>query len=121
MINGLWGNEHNYCIVEIVEKLMKQGYTCYLEHKILLGTGKGLGHRLEVDIYAKKDEKEMFIEVGTLSNIHEERLALLKKLNPKAKIFHYTQWKNFLTSYDWQKENEKFQIVDIQKMGESLR
>lgn len=40
---------------------------------------------------------------------------------PTAKVIHITQWKNFLNSYDWQKQNV-FYVgqADVQRMGESM-
>lgn len=111
--------EHDYCIVETISNLMDRGFTCYSEYEIPLDNRKR-GYRVVVDIVAMRDNEEVLIEVGTLSPIHGDRLRLLKKLRPKAKIFHITQWKNWLTSFDWDTLNlyPWNCLADITKMGE---
>lgn len=96
---GFYENDHDYAIIDITVELMNRGFTCYLEHIILLGGGKRLGYRVVVDIYAKRNEEEILIEVGSLSG--DNRLMRLKALKPTAQIIHVTQWKNFIPSYDW--------------------
>ena len=98
---GCCASEHELAIMKEINRLKNLGYICEREYIIFIGGGKGAGYRLVVDIRAKKGEKELLIEVGTLSNIHGKRLELLKKLCPRAKIIHITQWKNWLNSFDW--------------------
>ena len=104
---------------------MNKGFTCYIDYEVSLGSGKR--KRLEVDVFAKKNQELILVEVGTLSymqhglNSPKDRLKLLKQIMPTAKVIHITQWKNFLNSYDWQKQNE-FYVgqADVQRMGESM-
>jgi hypothetical protein len=100
---GCCGQEHNIAIKQEVKRLEKLGYVCEREYEIPLGTGKGHGHRLVVDIRATRANEELLIEVGSLSNVHGNRLQLLKKLRPHAKIVHITQWKNYLNIFDWER------------------
>jgi len=83
--------DHTYCIVDEVAKLMKRGYHCYLEYEIPLGNRK----KIVVDIYAVKGDKQVLIEVGTLSYCHSDRFEIIRKLYPKAKIVWVHQWKNY--------------------------
>ena len=96
---GLCGSEHEFCIIDTVSEFMNRGYVCYLEYEIILDRKRGF--KLVVDVLAIKKEQRVLIEVGTLSSIHGDRLKLLKTLRPKAKIIHITQWKNFITKFDW--------------------
>jgi len=89
-------NNHELCIIEEVTKLMKLGYTCYLEEELWVGTSKTKrGCRAVVDIYATKGKQEILVEVGTLSCVHGDRIILLRKLKPNAKVVHIQQWKNY--------------------------
>lgn len=118
---GFCHSEHDYCIIETISALMNRGFTCYPEYEIPLDQRKR-GYRIVVDILALRDNEEILIEVGTLSHKYEDRLRFLKTLKPKAKIFHITQWKNWLTSFDWDAVNldPQNQLVSLEKMGESL-
>ena len=110
----LTGNQdHNYCVVNEVSKLMDRGFTCYLEYEILIGGGRRLGYRAVVDIYAVRGKQEILIEVGTLSVAHGDRIALLQRLKPNAKVIHVHQWKNYGINdvlmrelyYEWKMQN----------------
>jgi hypothetical protein len=90
--------------------LKRKGYQCTPEYELEVPLElQGIYDRKKVviDIYAQKEKKEIFIEVGFLSQNSRwtGRIELLKKLRPKAKIIHVLQWKNYLTVYDF--ENEK--------------
>ena len=111
---GFCGFEHNYCIIDTVSEFMNRGFSCYLEYEIPLDNRKR-GYRVVVDILAKRANEEILVEVGTLSSIHGDRLKLLRMVKPKAKIFHVTQWKNWLTRFDYY-----VGLVSVKKMGESL-
>ena len=124
---GLCQNEHETCIADVATEMFIRDFTVYLEHKISLlpETKKAV----VVDIYAKKNEVEILIEVGTLSVIHGDRLQVLRRLKPEAKILHVTQWKNWLTSFDWGKAFEEWryekyfkprEVEWIREMGDSL-
>lgn len=128
----LTGNQdHNYCVVDEVSRLMKKGYACYLEYEIFIGptdlysTCKTKrGYRAAVDVYAMRGNEEVIIEVGTLSLTHgyEDRIALLKHLRPKAKIIHVHQWKNYgingslmrMLWYEWKERNYLLAIKKFQ-------
>ena len=100
---GACRNEHDIAISNEVKRLENLGYHCEREHKISLGRGKnGRELRVVVDIYAKRRNEELLIEVGQLSNSHGPRLELLKKLSPNAKIIHITQWKNWIPQDEWE-------------------
>lgn len=83
---------------------MNRGFICYLEYEIPFDRRKR-GYRVVVDIFAKRDSEEILVEVGTLSPRHGDRLKLLRMLKPKAKVVHITQWKNWLTRFDWDAVN----------------
>jgi len=140
---GEISNNHDYCVVDEVTELMEKGYTCYLEYEIPIGPSEtkrgpsqhGQGYRAVVDIYAVKEKQEIIVEVGTLSVAHGDRIALLKKLKPNAKIIHVHQWKNYGINEDliwrlhidwkrriaWDKYVESGQLLkDIERMGETL-
>ena len=101
-------DEHNNAIVDTVVSLMDRGYKCYLEFEIFKSSDLKDRHRFVVDILACRGTETILIEVGTLSqNYYEDRFAKLKQLMPRAKIWHVTQWKNWITSFDWQRVNEE--------------
>ena len=90
-----WKNsDHEMCIIDEAAKLMDRGFSCYLEYEIITPCRKYF-----VDIYGVKGNKEIIIEVGTLSREtrynQESRLAELKQIMPQAKIVHIHQWKNY--------------------------
>jgi hypothetical protein len=98
-----WGNwDHQICIAEEAYNLMKLGYRCYLEYEIELPqrgyyrNGK-VRHKVIVDLYATKGSEKILVEVGTLAprRENENRINLLKKLMPRAKIIWVHQWKNY--------------------------
>lgn len=99
-MNVQTNRNHAYAIVDIIVELMNQGYICYPEYEFPLNEWKDRT-RLVVDVYAVKRQKEILVEVGLLSNTHPDRLELLKKLKPNAKVIHVTQWKNYLNNQDW--------------------
>jgi hypothetical protein len=119
--------EHVYCIVQTASEMIDRGFTCYLEHEIPLDD-RPRGKRAVVDILALKKGQEVLIEVGSLSPAHGNRLELLKKVRPSAKVIHITQWKNWLTTFAWSKQNDPLLLSskrkDLEeinrKMGESL-
>jgi hypothetical protein len=116
-----WSGCHDSCIVDNVVSLMDRGYTCYLEYEVELGGRK----KVVIDIYAKREEKEVVIEVGYLSQSHGDRIEALKALFPKATIIHVHQWKNYFSVYDcdeeyirqrvmryaWQKDREMYLLL----------
>jgi hypothetical protein len=91
---------------------MSQGFRCYLEFELFFQSNK----KVVVDIYAKKGIIEVLIEVGSLSPSHldcsEERLQFLRQLMPHAKIWHITQWKNWINQFEFRKaiEDYRFQV-----------
>lgn len=91
------GNQnHDYCVIDEVCKLMDKGYSCYLEYEIPIGPSKTKrGYTAVVDIYAIKEKRQILLEIGTLSASHGNRILLLKELKPHAKIIHVHQWKNY--------------------------
>jgi hypothetical protein len=117
-------SNHDLCIVDLINELMNRGFICYLEYEIPIPeTAKFNNHRrrvLVVDIYAIRRKERVIIEVGTLSlnnvtqllseNTRDQqtkgkgRFALLKKLLPKTRLIHVTQWKNFISEFDKQEE-----------------
>lgn len=97
--------------------MMDRGFSCYLEHEIALDD-RPRGKRAVVDILGLKEDQEVLIEVGTLSPIHGNRLVLLKKVRPEAKVIHITQWKNWLTSFDWSKQNDRFLMLSAKEKEE---
>lgn len=100
-----WLGCHDVCVVDIVSELMDKGYTCYLEYEILFPNAtKKHKQRAVVDVYAVKQEKEVIVEVGTLSPQHGDRIKQLKELMPKAKILWIHQWKNYFSVYDSDRE-----------------
>jgi len=109
--------DHNFCIIDMVSEYMDRGYTCYVEYEIPLDN-RPRGYRVVVDILALKENQEVLIEVGSLSPVHGDRIALLKKLRPTAKIIHITQWKNWVQRY---LERPPLVSVDLTRMGERLR
>jgi hypothetical protein len=125
-MNNLADPNHLYAFIEEAAKLFSRGYRVYIEYPISLLEGC----KAVVDIYAVRGDEEVIVEVGTLSprrglnewkKNHVERIDGLKRAKPKATIVWITQWKNFLTAYDWQKENDHFQFVDITEMGRNLK
>lgn len=82
------GDDHLFCEIDIIEELMNRGFTCYLEHEI---TDNIKNHRIFVDIYAKKKDKEIIVEVGTCSHLPIE----YKQFKPNAKLIFVHQWKNY--------------------------
>jgi hypothetical protein len=132
-----WGTtqgEHDCCIVEVASEYFSRGYDVYLEHEIPLNTGKR--KRLVVDILAIKDQEKIVIEVGTLSyQCHglmfpEDRIFLLKQVLPNTKVIHITQWKNYISQFDWRDAEEDYRFKkylsskqakeDMISMGKSL-
>ena len=127
-------HNHDFVVVEEVSKLMDRGFTCYVEEEIFIGPSRKTkrGYRAVVDIYAVRGNEEIIIEVGTLSVRHGDRLSLLHKLKPNAKIIHVHQWKNYgvndyrmwMLHYEWKSRNyfysEKFQKESISEMGRAL-
>ena len=103
-VYGRCSVEHQYCIVDEIVRLMDLGFRCYIEYALPLEEKKK-PKRLVVDILATKDKGLKIIEVGTLSNSHPDRLKLIKSILPEATVLHITQWKNFLTNFDWDKVN----------------
>lgn len=106
-------NEHQYAIIDAIESLLQQKYRCYIEHAFFIDAT----HKIIVDILAIKKEEQIIIEVGTISKSHADRFKLLKQLIPNATILHITQWKNYLSTEQY---NAKFEPVDISKMGNAL-
>lgn len=89
-----WKNgDHELCMIDEVSKLMKRGFACYIEEELRID--RKLRYRAIVDIYAIRKNKEILVEIGTLSKAHGDRLVLLKQLKPNAKIIHIHQWKNY--------------------------
>lgn len=87
---------------------MDRGFICYLEYEIYINHSPKDRHCFVVDILACREKEKILIEVGTLSHkFAEDRLAELKKLVPEATIWHITQWKNWMTSFDWLRVNEE--------------
>jgi len=117
--------DHEQAIIEVVCELMDQGYACYLEYSIPIALSKTKrGYHALVDIYAAKGKKEILIEVGTLSMGHGERIALLKKLMPQAKVIHVTQWKNFIPNLNytmWMNVREHRFWRDIHQRKEDIK
>lgn len=116
---------HELCIVDEVMKLTNRGFTCYVEHAIYLQ--QGTQKRIVVDIYARKEDQEVIIEVGTLyERWVEGRLNFLKKLFPKAKIIHVHQWKNYgINGYviwaagmDWRRQIETWGMIMDEDLGQ---
>jgi len=102
--------DHDNCVVDVAAELFHKGYSVYPEYSFYLKEGTNMnGKRLVVDIYAFKGQKEIIVEVGSISASHtscvlgpvfvaDERFRLLKQLCPGAKIIHVTQWKNWMTN-----------------------
>jgi hypothetical protein len=87
--------DHEQAIINCVCELMDKGYRCYLEEIIGFST-ESKHSKIQVDIYARKEEKEIIIEVGTLNEPYGiSRAEMVKKIKPKAKFIHITQWKNY--------------------------
>jgi hypothetical protein len=82
---------HDLCVIDAISELIEAHYTCYLEYEIVINE-KG---RIKVDILAIRNTEKVIVEVGTLSNRHGERLEMLRLLEPKARIVHIRQWKNY--------------------------
>jgi hypothetical protein len=105
-------NDHEYCIIDVVDELITRGYRCYLEYEVSLGykgkttTSHNRRNRpsyIAVDIYAVRDADQIVVEVGTLAPRKEgDRMTLLRKLFPEAKLVHVTQWKNFINTWEIQ-------------------
>jgi hypothetical protein len=70
-------DNHTNCIIDVVEELMNRGFICYLEQDIVTDKTK---RSIIADIYAKRQEEEIIIEVGTCSHAPIE----YKQANPKA-------------------------------------
>ena len=95
-----WSDCHELCIIDNIVELMNRGYTCYPEYELAISEKM----KAIVDIYAVKGDKAILVEVGTLSQLHGNRIELLKSLMPKAKIVHIHQWKNYFSVYDCDEE-----------------
>lgn len=102
-----WSGCHEYCIIDNVIALMDRGYTCYLEYELMLDEKK----KAVVDIYGTRNDEKILIEVGYLSQIHGDRIQLLKSLIPEAKIIHVYQWKNYFSVYDRDEEYIRWQVM----------
>ena len=122
-------NNHYFCVIEEVVKLMNSGYTCYLEEELWIAPSKTKrGYRAVVDIYAVKGKQEVLVEVGTLSVSHGDRITLLKKLKPNSKIIHVHQWKNYgITEdliwrlhMDWKRQIAWDKYMNNGKFGEDI-
>jgi len=94
-------SDHDYAIFDVLVELLNKEYECYPEFEIFLNEGKDRT-RVVVDIYAVKGQKEILVEVGHLSLQRPDRLQLLKTLKPNAKVIHVTQWKNYITRFDFE-------------------
>jgi len=89
---------HNLTMIEVVSELMDRGFTCYLEQEI----PKDENHNVSVDIYAVKDERELIMEIGYLSQLCKgERMRLLRTLKPDADIVHITTLANWVRINGW--------------------
>jgi len=107
--------DHDNCVIDLTSELLNSGYSVYLEYPFYLVDRENQNaERLVVDIYALKGNKEIIIEVGSLSPTHtsvpspifvrEERFKLLKNLCPRARIIHVTQWKNWISNSEVEQE-----------------
>ena len=117
-------NNHEYCVIDEVCKLMERGYDCYPEYEIWIGPSKTKrGYRAVVDIYAIRGKQEIIVEVGTLSPSHGDRIFLLQKLKPNAKIVHVHQWKNYGINEDiiWRRHLEYSRIMQSWSHWPELR
>lgn len=76
-------DNHTNCIIDIVEELMERNFSCYLEQPLCKG--------IVADIYAKRNNEEIIVEVGTCSHT----IAKYKKAKPNAKIVFAHQLKNY--------------------------
>lgn len=85
-------DNHILCIIEVAAKLFDKGYNVYLEYKIQKypNTPNLRNMCYKADIYAVKDQQEIIIEVGSLSQ--HSKLKELKRLKPNAQIIHILQW-----------------------------
>lgn len=90
--------DHKLCVVEEVSRMIDKGYTCYLEYTIENLSISLKNKKLIVDIFAKKKDKEVIIEVGYLSGSFS-RLRALRESKPKAKII----WVLTIGKNLWQK------------------
>jgi len=100
--------DHINCCSTLIFELQNKGYKVQTEYPIpvpLKLQAKYKKRTVVVDIYGTKNNQEVIIEVGYLSQNHVgERIALLK---PNAKIIHVHQWKNYLSCYDFENKNWK--------------
>jgi hypothetical protein len=85
-------NNHNCCITEVAGELFDKGFNVYLEYKIRKYPDAPQLRNMcfKVDVYAKKSNEEIIVEVGSLSQYY--KLQELKRLKPNAKIVHVLQW-----------------------------
>ncbi len=116
--------DHDNCIVDLASELFSKGYRVFLEYPFYLGKGKNNTKlRVVVDIYALKMGNEIIAEVGTLSLTHtngigqSERIQLLKKLCPKAKIIHITQWKNWINQFEIRDYQNEIYMEKLERSG----
>lgn len=84
--------DHDIVIKRECRRLKKLGYSVEREYEIPLEQKL---HKIIIDIRAVRDTEELLIEVGTLCHSNGDRLPLLKRLRPTAKIIHIHQWKNY--------------------------
>jgi hypothetical protein len=96
-IEDMQGWYHNYAVVDVVAEFMDRGYDCYLEYAV----PKDEKHFVYVDACAVRGDAKVLIEVSQLAQQHRgDRVRLLKKLVPNAKVLHITTFQIWLQYWE---------------------